>query len=82
MVADLISSKDCPASDVGLIISDILKLMDVARCACTAFGPRLANKPADGLAKMGMSMMGELVFIEEVPGCIHEIVRDDYPSVL
>ncbi|KAL5758555.1 hypothetical protein ACOSP7_021166 [Xanthoceras sorbifolium] len=71
-VVDLISSKDCPTSGVGLIISDILKLMDVACCACIAFIPRVANKPADGLAKMGLSMVGELVFIEEVPSCIQQ----------
>ena len=50
-MVDFIVSKASPLLGIGIIIGDIIKLVDQLGVSCVSFVPRLVNKVATSLAK-------------------------------
>ncbi|KAK3211934.1 hypothetical protein Dsin_016640 [Dipteronia sinensis] len=55
VVVSLVNSVKVPVADIGLIISDIVKLMDTSPRCVLNFIPRKANMAAHCLAKLGLN---------------------------
>ncbi|KAK2639502.1 hypothetical protein Ddye_027297 [Dipteronia dyeriana] len=66
-VVYIINSRVSPLSEIGLIISDIMRLLDGPFNFHVTFAPRSANRVAHGLAKLGLKIVNNLFFIEECP---------------
>ncbi|KAK3219693.1 hypothetical protein Dsin_013663 [Dipteronia sinensis] len=82
VVVNLINSKSCVNSDVGLIITDILCLLGNLLDCSVRFTPRIANRAAHSLAKLGLVYESDAFWMEEVPPCVASIVLGDYPNFL
>ncbi|KAK2642676.1 hypothetical protein Ddye_024439 [Dipteronia dyeriana] len=77
VVVNLINSRLCVNLDVGLIYKDILSLLAKFQVCSVRYVPRRANMATHGLAKLGLSVNLEEVFMEEVPPCVALIVLGD-----
>ncbi|KAK0608384.1 hypothetical protein LWI29_029944 [Acer saccharum] len=75
-VVELISAKVVPASDVGIVINDILNL--ISSCFVSfSFVPRLANRVAHGLAKLALDYKGRSVWVGDCPLAVESLVLGD-----
>ncbi|KAK3206532.1 hypothetical protein Dsin_020578 [Dipteronia sinensis] len=71
VVAKWISEKTQLYSEVGLVIADILTLVHSMRCCSVDYVPRKANQVAHLLAKMALSNLEDLYWMEDSPPCNH-----------
>ncbi|KAL5804219.1 hypothetical protein ACOSQ3_031019 [Xanthoceras sorbifolium] len=76
-VVNLIMSKATPISEIGVVIEEILLLISMHPVYSVRFIPRLANRIAHGLAKFGLSAVGEFVWLEDYPLCVENLVLND-----
>ncbi|KAK2637294.1 hypothetical protein Ddye_032086 [Dipteronia dyeriana] len=67
LVVNLIKAKEIPSSDVGVVIHDILELVENVGVFSCNFAPRLTNKVAHGLAKITLRSRNEFVWMEDCP---------------
>ncbi|KAL5817062.1 hypothetical protein ACOSQ3_025440 [Xanthoceras sorbifolium] len=76
-VVNLITSKAAPISEIGVVIEEILLLISMHPVYSVRFIPRLANWVAHWLAKFGLSVVGEFVWLEDCPLCVENLVLND-----
>lgn len=82
VVVSMINSGVAPISNVGLVISDILDLVNASPFCCVCFAPHKANMVAHCLAKLGLSNVFDSFWMEEVPPCMALVVLGEFPSLL
>ncbi|KAL5759496.1 hypothetical protein ACOSQ2_018334 [Xanthoceras sorbifolium] len=66
-----------PLSDAGLIIADILQLKFSLSISQFRFASRSCNKVAHKLAKFGLSVFDFLVWVEDFPPCVEELIQSE-----
>jgi hypothetical protein len=64
-------------SDTGVILADILKLLDGLNVVKVCYVPRLANEAAHGLAKFALRCDDDRYWMEEFPNCINDIITKE-----
>ncbi|KAK2662048.1 hypothetical protein Ddye_000622 [Dipteronia dyeriana] len=80
-VVDIINSRVPPLSEIGLVISDILRLLDGPFNLHVTFDPRFMNKAAHGPAKLGLKIANNLFLMEECPLCLDSTVMGNRPQL-
>ncbi|KAK2635585.1 hypothetical protein Ddye_030377 [Dipteronia dyeriana] len=74
VVVDMINKVENPRSEIGLIILDVLKLIGNGSERRVCFVPRKANLVAHCLAKCGLSIERDMVWLEECPQNVTRVV--------
>ncbi|KAL5736490.1 hypothetical protein ACOSQ2_031278 [Xanthoceras sorbifolium] len=77
-----INSIQLPLYKVGNIIKDIAVLIHVLGVSCVSFVPRKANRVDDALAKLGLSLEGESIWMEDVPPSVFLLMLEECSSPL
>ncbi|KAK0583808.1 hypothetical protein LWI29_003361 [Acer saccharum] len=72
-VVELINTKCCSCADVGVIISDILALINFFNIS-VSFVPRKANMTAHALTKLALVFDRDLFWMEEHPPCLESVI--------
>ncbi|KAK3198139.1 hypothetical protein Dsin_021554 [Dipteronia sinensis] len=67
-------------ANMGVVINDILFLLQEVNVSSINFVPRLANNVAHVLAKLALTHEGELVWLEDCPLCMDNLVLRDCPA--
>lgn len=65
-------------SQAGILLEDTRKLLDFYAFWCAKSIERYANKAAHYLAKNALSLLENLVYVEEIPNCIQSIVLIEF----
>ncbi|KAK3229180.1 hypothetical protein Dsin_001061 [Dipteronia sinensis] len=73
-VVQVISKKEAPSSEVGVVVNDILRLLCQVDIVSVNFVPRLAISVAHGLARLALSHAGQLIWLEDCPLCVESLV--------
>ena len=79
---DLIGSAQVPCSEIGVIFHDIKVVLSNSFFHSVIFVPRVANKVAHSLAKLGLCSVGESVWLKDCPLSVENLVLGDYPNYL
>ncbi|KAK2661231.1 hypothetical protein Ddye_007764 [Dipteronia dyeriana] len=79
-VVNIINSRVPPLSEIGMVIYDILRLLDGPLTFAVAFVSRTANSTAHGLAKLGLKVVNNLYLMEEYPPGLVSTVMGDRPQ--
>ncbi|KAK2652460.1 hypothetical protein Ddye_012316 [Dipteronia dyeriana] len=79
-VVNLINLKVVPCAEIGLVIQDILSLVDKLYICEVSFVQRDANMATHWLAKFGLSSVSDLVWLENVPSCMSPFVLGNCPD--
>ena len=82
VVVQAINSRNSPFSELGVVVDDILAMMDIFPGLSISFAPRVLNKVALGLAKLALDFEGVFLWIEDCPLCVESLVRGDVPFSL
>ncbi|KAL5740096.1 hypothetical protein ACOSP7_028979 [Xanthoceras sorbifolium] len=77
-----VNSVTFPLSKVGNIIMDIVSLIRNLGVLSVIFVPRKANRIADALAKFGINLFSESIWLEDVPLFVLFLVAEDSSSPL
>ena len=78
-MVDLISARRVLASDVGIVIHDILPLINSCFVSFI-FVPRFDNKVAHGLVKLALGYEGRSVWVGDCPLAMESLVLGDCPA--
>ncbi|KAL5807182.1 hypothetical protein ACOSQ4_029915 [Xanthoceras sorbifolium] len=81
-VVNLISSSLIPASELGLLILDILKLLHYPSFVGVNFIPKSANFIAHDLASLAFSFSIKQVWIDHCLSIVERRILDEFPVVL
>ncbi|KAL5851498.1 hypothetical protein ACOSQ3_006616 [Xanthoceras sorbifolium] len=73
-LVSFIVKKDPPLSDVGLVVADIIHLVSLLSVSHISFVHRSCNGVAHRLARFGFSILDFLVWMEEVPSYVEDLV--------
>ncbi|KAL5803555.1 hypothetical protein ACOSQ4_031860 [Xanthoceras sorbifolium] len=73
-IVSAINSKDISRSDVGLVLSDIIQLIDSLSVIHVVFVPHNCNTVAHSLAKFSLSVVEPLLWLEDSPPCVEALV--------
>ncbi|KAL5738691.1 hypothetical protein ACOSP7_031452 [Xanthoceras sorbifolium] len=76
-LVSFIVKKDPPLSDVGLVAADIIHLVSLLSISHISFVPSSYNGVAHRLAKFGLSISDFLVWMEEVPLCVEDLIQSE-----
>ncbi|KAK2648274.1 hypothetical protein Ddye_015763 [Dipteronia dyeriana] len=79
VVVDLTYKTKIPRSEIGLVIQDIIQLLANVANYSLRFNPRTTNLVAHCLAKYGLNVEGDIVWLEECPPCVSQAVMGDCP---
>ena len=74
--------KKAHAFDVGVVISNVLRLLDQVNIVSISFVPRLANSVVHGLAILALSHLGEFIWLDDCPLCVERLVLGDSSNSL
>ncbi|KAK2659785.1 hypothetical protein Ddye_006318 [Dipteronia dyeriana] len=81
-VVSLINNYQPPYAEIGVIIQDILALLNSCPNWSVGFAHREANMAAHSLAKLGLISSSDSLWREDVPPIIFTLIRDDCPDPL
>ncbi|KAL5826604.1 hypothetical protein ACOSQ3_018443 [Xanthoceras sorbifolium] len=70
----MINSRVIPRSDVGLVLSDIIQLIDSSSVIHGVFIPRNCNAVVYGLARFSLSVVEPLHWLGDSPPCVAALV--------
>ncbi|KAL5830557.1 hypothetical protein ACOSQ3_020025 [Xanthoceras sorbifolium] len=76
-VVNLITSRCQPLSDIGVVIVDILSLLNSLVTVSISFIAREANRVVHRLAKFGLSFVDDFVWLEDCPLCMENLVLNN-----
>ena len=82
VVVQLISQKDPPLSEVGVVVTNILELAEHFTAVSFLFVPRLLNRVAHGIAKLALNHGGESLWLDDCPLAVESLVLGDAPVSL
>ena len=81
-IVEMVTAKDSPPADVGVVINDILCLLQLVNVSFISFVPRIANSVAHALAKLALQHEGEFIWLEDCPLSVENLVLGDCPDQL
>ncbi|KAL5863518.1 hypothetical protein ACOSQ3_001032 [Xanthoceras sorbifolium] len=79
-VINVISWNLVPCSDMGMVLFDIYCLANSLHVSSFSFVPRLANMVANALAKVALSILSDLFWIDSCPSDVELLVQEDAPG--
>ncbi|KAK2634369.1 hypothetical protein Ddye_029161 [Dipteronia dyeriana] len=80
-VVKLISLPDIPCAEIGIIIKDIKLLLETSPGCVIGFARRSTNMATHGLAKLGLSVDSDMVWMEDYPHVLAPTILGDCPAL-
>ncbi|KAK2655636.1 hypothetical protein Ddye_008688 [Dipteronia dyeriana] len=81
-MVNMICRKEVSCTEVGVVIHDILGLIQRGIVLSVSCVPRLVKKVVHCLAELSLDHVGEFVWVEDRPFVLESLVLGDYPSSL